>query len=292
MDSTATRERLATSFAISSALILAISAIVHLLIAAAVVEYAAPAPFVVEPEAGIEVELVAPDEAAKEESKPEEKPEEKPDLQDPSKAAPERPAATPPPAGDPAADKDAPKEERKDPAKDTPPPPASPPAAPAEQVQPQTPPGAAGEPPAAPPAATEPPATEAAPPFAPEMMAQMSKLERPGDFDDAATGKAKLTPAELAAFRAAVQACWTPPPGLAAEPRLKVMIRVSFKRNGALAGEPMLIAGTASRLGPILMRAAQDAVRRCQPYAVLPAAKYREWRVLDLPFSPGGISGG
>jgi hypothetical protein len=120
----------------------------------------------------------------------------------------------------------------------------------------------------------------------------MAKLNRPGDFDEAATEKAKLTAEENAAFRAAVQTCWTAPPGLAAEPKLKVMIRVSFKRNGALAGEPMLIAGTASSLGPALMRAAQEAVRRCQPYAILPPAKYQEWRVLDLPFSPAGISGG
>jgi hypothetical protein len=39
------------------------------------------------------------------------------------------------------------------------------------------------------------------------------------------------------------------------------------------------------------MRAAQEAVRRCQPYSVLPPAKYQEWRVLDLPFTPDGISG-
>ena len=36
------------------------------------------------------------------------------------------------------------------------------------------------------------------------------------------------------------------------------------------------------------MRAAQDAVRRCQPYAVLPPAKYQEWRLLDLPVLAGG----
>jgi hypothetical protein len=30
------------------------------------------------------------------------------------------------------------------------------------------------------------------------------------------------------------------------------------------------------------------ALRQCQPYGFLPAAKYDEWKVLDLAFSPSG----
>jgi len=32
------------------------------------------------------------------------------------------------------------------------------------------------------------------------------------------------------------------------------------------------------------------ALRQCQPYGFLPAAKYKEWKVLDLSFSPTGLS--
>jgi hypothetical protein len=33
------------------------------------------------------------------------------------------------------------------------------------------------------------------------------------------------------------------------------------------------------------------ALRECQPYAFLPAAKYQEWKLLDLSFSPLGLAG-
>jgi hypothetical protein len=32
------------------------------------------------------------------------------------------------------------------------------------------------------------------------------------------------------------------------------------------------------------------ALRRCQPFGFLPAAKYKEWKRLDLSFSPTGLS--
>jgi hypothetical protein len=288
--------------AILSGLVFALSAVAHLAVAVAVVRFAAPAPYDLEPEAGIEVELVAPAEAARDEAKADEKPDETPEQTLDLKDEPKAEAKSEPKPESKTEPKTEPKVEPKTESK---PEPAAPPAAesaaappperqetppprPAPQQAPSQPAPAPAEQAAEQPA--EPDLPE--PPFAPEMMAQMSKLNRAGEFDEAATEKAKLTAAEIAAFKAAVQACWTPPPGVTAEPKLKVVIRVSFKRNGALAGEPMLIAGTASRLGPVLMRAAQDAVRRCQPYAVLPPAKYQEWRMLDLAFSPAGISGG
>jgi hypothetical protein len=39
------------------------------------------------------------------------------------------------------------------------------------------------------------------------------------------------------------------------------------------------------------MRAAIEALRTCQPYAVLPADKYDEWKVLDLSFTPQDFKG-
>jgi hypothetical protein len=32
------------------------------------------------------------------------------------------------------------------------------------------------------------------------------------------------------------------------------------------------------------------ALQRCQPYTVLPADKYQEWKLLDLSFSQDGIA--
>jgi hypothetical protein len=40
------------------------------------------------------------------------------------------------------------------------------------------------------------------------------------------------------------------------------------------------------------MQAAIRTLKDCQPYAFLPADKYREWKVLDLSFSPREMTGG
>lgn len=103
--------------------------------------------------------------------------------------------------------------------------------------------------------------------------------------------KAKLTEAEIAAFKAHLHACWQPPAGLTEAARLTVVLRVALRPNGALAGEPTLMAASASPKGAALMQTAMQALRQCQPVGVLPAAKYKEWKLLDLAFSPAGLTG-
>jgi hypothetical protein len=102
--------------------------------------------------------------------------------------------------------------------------------------------------------------------------------------------KADLTPEEIAAFAAHVQSCWDGPASLAQVPKLYVVIRVNLRRDGGLATDPVAMAGSASAQGPALAQGAKRALQRCQPYDVLPAAKYDEWRVLDLQFTGSGIS--
>jgi hypothetical protein len=102
--------------------------------------------------------------------------------------------------------------------------------------------------------------------------------------------QAKLSAADIAAFAAHVRACWSAPPSLANAPTLNVVLRVSLRRDGSLVSDPVLIAAPASTQGPPLVQSAMRALVKCQPYGALPAAKYDEWRVLDLHFSPGGLS--
>jgi hypothetical protein len=40
-----------------------------------------------------------------------------------------------------------------------------------------------------------------------------------------------------------------------------------------------------------LMQGAVTALQACQPYAMLPADRYGEWKVLDLSFTPQDFSG-
>jgi hypothetical protein len=69
-----------------------------------------------------------------------------------------------------------------------------------------------------------------------------------------------------------------------------VVLRVSLNPDGALAAEPALLAASASQEGPALIETATRALRECQPYGFLPTAKYKEWKLLDLSFTPTGLS--
>jgi hypothetical protein len=103
---------------------------------------------------------------------------------------------------------------------------------------------------------------------------------------------AKLSDQEIATLKARVKECWTPPPALAGADaqKLVVVLRVSLARNGALTGEPTLLAASASPKGAALLQTARHALRQCQPFGFLPSARYKEWKKLDLGFSPAGLA--
>ena len=111
-------------------------------------------------------------------------------------------------------------------------------------------------------------------------------------FDAPADTAAKLSREEITAFQTHLQKCWRPPAGVADADKLSARLRISLRRNGALAGEPLLVSASASAQGPALVQAASRALRQCAPYSFLPADKYEEWKVLDLSFSPRGLAGG
>ena len=110
-------------------------------------------------------------------------------------------------------------------------------------------------------------------------------------FDFEATVTANISGEDRAAFKAHLRKCWKLPDGLSPSPNTRVVLRVYLKRDGALASEPVLIEASASRDGPAVLQAAKSALAACQPYA-LPAEKYREWRILDLTFTPKDMAGG
>ena len=61
---------------------------------------------------------------------------------------------------------------------------------------------------------------------------------------------------------------------------------------GNLIGLLVLLEASASAKGPALMQSAIDALEACQPYTMLPADRYGEWKVLDLSFTPQDFAGG
>ena len=111
-------------------------------------------------------------------------------------------------------------------------------------------------------------------------------------FDSEATTTANLAGDERAAFKAHLRKCWRLPDGMSPAQTTRVVVRIFLKRDGGLAAEPLLIEASASQDGPLLLKAAIRTLKDCQPYAFLPPDKYREWKVLDLSFSPRDMAGG
>jgi outer membrane biosynthesis protein TonB len=107
-----------------------------------------------------------------------------------------------------------------------------------------------------------------------------------GGFDSLAYDQAKIASSDTTAFREHLKSCSTLPSSLSPADNIKIVLRVAFTRDGKLAGDPTLVEASASAKGPALMESAIKALRACQPYTMLPADKYDEWKIIDMPFTP------
>jgi hypothetical protein len=106
------------------------------------------------------------------------------------------------------------------------------------------------------------------------------------DFDAIAADSAKLASTDIAAFRRHLKTCSAMPDTVVASDDVWIKLRAVFTPDGRLAVPPILIEGKASPKAVALAHGAIAALEACQPYAMLPAEKYAEWKVLDLEFSP------
>ena len=188
------------------------------------------------------------------------------------------------------------------------------PAAPPPQQQPQQQqaaakpeapaPQPAAEAPAPSAAATAPPETPPWPPMgaqAPDIteryqvMLGLPSTELPPEPAETGGGEAaesaKIARSDVDKLRAHLRRCATLPGGVARSDKVRIVMRIVLNPDGRLASPPALIEASASAKGPALMQAASKALQDCQPYAMLPREKYREWRVLDLSFTPADFNG-
>src|SRR5450759_3160287 len=116
---------------------------------------------------------------------------------------------------------------------------------------------------------------------------------KPGDVFDAPESKtADVASSLIDEFRSRLKTCSKLPASIAPSDRIKITLRVLMTIEGRLATEPILIEASASAKGPALMQSAIAALEACQPYAMLPADRYGEWKVLDLSFTPQDFAGG
>jgi hypothetical protein len=113
-----------------------------------------------------------------------------------------------------------------------------------------------------------------------------------GAFDAPATETAKIERSSADAFRDRIKSCATLPAGVSPSDKVSLVIRIALKRDGTLAGQPSLIEASASPKGPALLQSLFAGLAKCQPFNMLPADKYQEWRSLDIRFTPQDLGQG
>lgn len=276
---------------------IALSVIGHLALAMGVF-FADARPFDPSVTENISVDVVTPEQVAAIE-----KPAEAPIPEsDPPKPPPPKPEFRLPDLDKPTLD-----DNKAQPASQKPPPPAAQKAASAQQAAP-----AAASPPSEPPkpagplplppqqqAAVQPPpqptpALPAPPTAEPDITVKYGvQLGLPdGMGGTLATDKADIEALDIAAFRRHLRSCSVLPAEVARTDKVRIVLRAFFAPDGRLTSAPTLIEASASMKGPLLMQAAMQALQKCQPYAMLPAEKFDEWKVLDLVFTPQDFVGG
>ncbi|TQF33258.1 hypothetical protein [Bradyrhizobium sp. UNPA324] len=299
---------------------IAASAIAHLTLVALIILISEVHPFHATPSETVTVDIITPEQVKEEEAKAEEKAQEEvkekppePDLKlpklditdkaDPAPKSADKPQASSQPSPQPALQKPPqpaqapkPREANAQPQQQAPPqqqPPQQPQSQPLPQMPPQpTPPQQQ----AAPPPAYQAPQPDVTVKYG-VMLGLPPELPLPKDVpkDDGGDAKdsigAKLPPEVIAALRGHLRSCAKLPAGLAPTDNVHIKLRTVFSTDGTLAREPILIEAPPSAKGVALMKSAMSALQNCQPYKMLPANLYEEWKVLDLPFSPRDFGG-
>lgn len=285
---------------------IAVSVTGHVLLLVWVIFYAGAHPFEPHPVEAIAVDIVTPDEIpqpAKQEETP--KPPEPltlPEISDKDKTSEQKPAEQKAPdekapEQKPTEDKtkpaDPPKQEAAAPPPAAPPPPSQ--SAPKPQAAPTPPPPQQQTSEPSPQAAPPPP--QSVPQAEPDITERFGMMftmpgAGTGDFDAQATQAADVSTNIIAALRTHLKTCMPLPKSVSRTDDIQIVLRVAFNPDGRLATDPMLIKGP--RPSPkvlALLQGAMSGLQSCQPYTMLPADKYKEWRSVDLTFTPRDFGG-
>jgi len=113
-----------------------------------------------------------------------------------------------------------------------------------------------------------------------------------GGFDAPSANPAMLPHDDIALFFARASSCTHLPDGTAVDENVRVVLRVSFKRDGTLASEPIILDASFLPGTSELIQAAKRALEKCQPYAELPKDKYDEWKTINMVVTRQFLSGG
>lgn len=238
-----------------------------------------------------EAATVAPQEAGPDNPKPEPLPQDKPQpelaLPDPSASTQNPPAAAAQPPVAPPKPASAPQPSAKAPA-------AKPDRGAAVAAAPM--PSPAPPPPAA-------PASPAYRPAEPDLSVKYNvilglpvetppaKAGKSEDGFDETTSNADIASTVIAQFRRHLKSCSKLPASVLPSDHITIKLRVAMTQDGRLAADPMIGGGSANPKAIEMLQSAIAGLKQCQPYKMLPADRYGEWKVLDLDFTPKDFSG-
>lgn len=125
----------------------------------------------------------------------------------------------------------------------------------------------------------------------PEALPPLAKsADTHDDKDTGATATSNLATDLVGAFRGHLRTCSRLPGSIASADNVMVKLRVIMTPEGRLAAEPDVIEVANPLKALALKQAAVTALTACQPYTMLPPDRYREWRVLELSFTPRDFS--
>ncbi|HXH43495.1 MAG TPA: hypothetical protein VNK51_06570 [Bradyrhizobium sp.] len=270
---------------------IAASAIAHLTLVALVIVISEVHPFHAAPPETVTVDIVTPEQVKEEEARAEEKareevkdktPEPLPDLKLPKLDITDKANAAPKPADNSQASPQPPSQAPQPQQANAPP--QQPQSQPLQAMPQQQ---------AAPPPAYQAPQPDVTVKYGvmlglpPELPTELPKDVLQDDGGDAKdTIAARLPPEVIAALRRHLRSCAKLPAGVGPADNVNIKLRAVFASDGTLLREPVLMAAPPSAKGVALVKSAMSALQNCQPYKMLPADKYAEWKVLDLPFSP------
>jgi colicin import membrane protein len=100
-----------------------------------------------------------------------------------------------------------------------------------------------------------------------------------------ATG-AQMSQNELQALIARLAQLWMPPAGAKNPEELVVKVRIQLRKDGTLAGPPMVLTSGTSPLFQASRDSAIRAVFRGQPYDMLKPEHYEQWKDIEINFDP------
>ncbi len=113
-----------------------------------------------------------------------------------------------------------------------------------------------------------------------------------GSFDAPAIDRANVANDDIAAFHNHLKTCSRLPAGVNKTDNFKAVLRIRLSPDGRLAAPPEPIwVEEASGRGGALFQSVVAALRKCQPYTMLPPDKYDEWKVFDLSLTPQNFGG-